>query len=61
MMGAYKTDIGYVLTSIKVITPDLKIKTMYNNNFLKQNKKLWVWDEFYEKGLSNKKIADNTI
>jgi len=28
--GAYKTDIGYVLTSIKVITPDLKIKTMYN-------------------------------
>lgn len=23
-----------------------------------QNKTLWVWDEFYEKGLSNKKISD---
>lgn len=23
-----------------------------------ENKKLYVWDEFYEKGLSNKKIAD---
>lgn len=28
--GAYKSDIGYVLTSIKGLTPDLKIKTMYN-------------------------------
>jgi len=44
--GAYKTDIGYILTSIKVITPDLKIKTMYNKDldfhyrtsFLQKNK-----------------------
>jgi len=44
--GAYKTDIGYILTSIKVITPDLKIKTMYNReldfhyrtSFLQKNK-----------------------
>ena len=30
--GAYKSDIGYVLTSVKVITPDYKIKTMYNKD-----------------------------
>lgn len=28
--GAYKTDMGYIVTSVKVITPDLEIKTMYN-------------------------------
>ena len=28
--GAYKTDMGYIVTSVKVLTPDLKIKTMYN-------------------------------
>ena len=28
--GAYKSDMGYILSSIKVLTPDLKIKTMYN-------------------------------
>jgi len=28
--GAYKSDMGYVVESIKVITPDLEIKTMYN-------------------------------
>lgn len=28
--GAYKTDMGYILTSVKVLTPELKIKTMYN-------------------------------
>ena len=44
--GAYKSDIGYILTSIKVLTPDFKIKTMYNKeldfhyrtSFLKNNK-----------------------
>lgn len=44
--GAYKTDIGYILTSIKVITPNLEIKTMYNKDlnfhyrtsFLQENK-----------------------
>jgi len=44
--GAYKSDIGYVLTSIKVLTPDYKIKTMYNKDldfhyrtsFLQKNK-----------------------
>lgn len=28
--GAYKSDMGYVVKSIKVLTPDLEIKTMYN-------------------------------
>ena len=44
--GAYKSDIGYILTSIKVITPDYKIKTLYNkeldfhyrSSFLQKNK-----------------------
>jgi len=44
--GAYKTDIGYILTSIKVLTPELEIKTMYNkeldfhyrSSFLQKNK-----------------------
>ena len=43
--GAYKTDTGYILTSIKVLTPDLKIKTMtnkeldfhYRSSFLQKN------------------------
>ena len=44
--GAYKSDIGYILTSIKVLTPNYKIKTMYNKeldfhyrtSFLQNNK-----------------------
>ena len=44
--GAYKTDMGYIITSVKVLTPDLKIKTMYNKeldfhyrtSFLQKNK-----------------------
>jgi UDP-N-acetylmuramate dehydrogenase len=44
--GAYKTDIGYVLNSIKVLTPDFEIKTMqnkeldfhYRTSFLQKNK-----------------------
>ena len=44
--GAYKTDMGYIITSIKVLTPDLEIKTMYNKeldfhyrtSFLQKNK-----------------------
>lgn len=28
--GAYNSDMGYVVRSIKVLTPDLKIKTLYN-------------------------------
>ena len=30
--GAYKTDMGYIVTSVKVLNPDLKIKTMYNKD-----------------------------
>ena len=44
--GAYKTDMGYILTSIKVLTPDYKIKIMknkeldfhYRSSFLQKNK-----------------------
>lgn len=44
--GAYKSDIGYVLTSIKVLTPDYKVKNMtnkeldfhYRTSFLQKNK-----------------------
>lgn len=28
--GAYKSDMGYVVSEIKVLTPELKIKTLYN-------------------------------
>lgn len=28
--GAYKTDMGYLVSEIKVLTPDLEVKTMYN-------------------------------
>lgn len=45
--GAYKSDMGYVVSEVKVLTPDLKIKTMYNKDmdfhyrtsFLKKNPK----------------------
>lgn len=30
--GAYKSDMGYVVESVTVLTPDLKIKTMYNKD-----------------------------
>lgn len=30
--GAYKSDMGYITTSIKVVTPDLKIKELYNKD-----------------------------
>lgn len=44
--GAYKSDMGYILTSIKVLTPDYKIKVMkneeldfhYRSSFLQKNK-----------------------
>ena len=29
--GAYNSDMGYITKSIKVLTPELKIKTMYNH------------------------------
>lgn len=43
--GAYKSDMGYVVSEVKVLTPDLKIKTLYNkdlnykyrDSFLKEN------------------------
>lgn len=43
--GAYKSDMGYVVRSIKVLTPDLEIKTMenkqldfhYRTSFLQKN------------------------
>lgn len=30
--GAYKTDMGYIVSEVKVLTPDLKIKTLYNRD-----------------------------
>ena len=43
--GAYKSDMGYIVSEVKVLTPELKIKTMYNKDlnykyrtsFLKKN------------------------
>ena len=43
--GAYKSDMGYIVESIKVLTPNLEIKTLYNHDlkyhyrtsFLKDN------------------------
>ena len=44
--GAYKSDMGYILTSIKVLTPNYEVKTMknkeldfhYRTSFLQKNK-----------------------
>ena len=30
--GAYKSDMGYIVSEIKVLTPDLTIKTLYNKD-----------------------------
>ncbi len=30
--GAYKSDMGYIVSEIKVLTPDLKVKTLYNKD-----------------------------
>ncbi len=30
--GAYKTDMGFIVSQVKVLTPDLKIKTIYNKD-----------------------------
>lgn len=43
--GAYKSDMGYIVSEVRVLTPDLKIKTLYNKDmkykyrtsFLKDN------------------------
>ncbi|MDD4831960.1 MAG: UDP-N-acetylmuramate dehydrogenase [Bacilli bacterium] len=43
--GAYKSDMGYIVSEIRVLTPDLKIMTLYNKDlnfhyrtsFLKEN------------------------
>ena len=44
--GAYKSDMGYVVESVKVLTPELEVKTMmnkelnyhYRSSFFQQNK-----------------------
>ena len=44
--GAYKSDMGYIVSQVKVLTPDYKIKTLYNkdldfhyrSSFLQKNK-----------------------
>lgn len=44
--GAYKSDMGYIVTSVKVLTPDYEIKTLtnkeldfhYRSSFLQKNK-----------------------
>ena len=44
--GAYKSDIGYIVSEVKVLTPDLKVKILYNkdlnfhyrSSFLQKNK-----------------------
>lgn len=44
--GAYKSDMGYIVTNVKVLTPDYKIKTLsnkdldfhYRSSFLQKNK-----------------------
>lgn len=44
--GAYKSDMGYVVSEVKVLTPELEIKTLYNkdldfhyrSSFLQKNK-----------------------
>ena len=44
--GAYKSDMGYIVSEVKVLTPDFKIKTLYNkdldfhyrSSFLQKNK-----------------------
>lgn len=43
--GAYKSDMGYIVSSVKVLTPELEVKTLYNRDlnykyrtsFLKHN------------------------
>lgn len=30
--GAYNSDMGYIVSEVKVLTPDLKIKTLYNKD-----------------------------
>ena len=30
--GAYKSDMGYIITSVKVLTPNYEIKTLYNKD-----------------------------
>jgi UDP-N-acetylenolpyruvoylglucosamine reductase len=47
--GAYKSDMGYIVSEVKVLTPDLEIKTMYNkdlefplSNFI-FSKKSWLY------------------
>lgn len=43
--GAYKSDMGYIVSEVRVLTPDLKIKTLYNKDmnfhyrtsFIKEN------------------------
>ena len=30
--GAYKSDMGYIVSSVKVLTPDLEVKTLYNKD-----------------------------
>jgi len=60
--GAYKSDISEILTDVKVLTPELKIITMkneelnfsYRNSFFKENKDYLVLEATFKLKKSNK-------
>ncbi|MFA5409668.1 MAG: UDP-N-acetylmuramate dehydrogenase [Bacilli bacterium] len=65
--GAYKSDMGYIVSSIKVVTPDLRIKDIYNkdlafhyrDSFLQKNKGyICIEATFVLKHGNIKEIAD---
>ena len=67
--GAYKSDMGYIVSEIKVLTPDLKIKKIYNKDldfhyrtsFLQKNKGYICLEATIVLKLGNKEVIKDLI
>ena len=55
--GAYNSDMGYVVSKIKVLTPDLKVITMVNSELDFHYRSSFFLLVFLNKTLSQKRIA----
>lgn len=67
--GAYKSDIGYITSEVRVLTPDYKIKTLYNkdldfhyrSSFLQTNKNYICLEATFVLKKGNKQEIIETI
>ena len=67
--GAYKSDMGYVVSKIRVLTPKMNVITMvnreldfhYRTSFLKKNKNYICLEATFQLSKGNKELLEEVI